>query len=370
MTGNQTLSSDAPDWFNQSFLVLDNLVKKFGDEIALNGISLSIESGEFVCFLGPSGCGKTTLLRLIAGLDRQTAGRIAQGGRDVSHLPPQHRDFGIVFQSYALFPNLTTADNVGYGLVNQKVKKETVAKRVDELLQLVNLSEHRHKYPWQLSGGQQQRVALVRALAISPSLLLLDEPLSALDTQVRAHLRVEIRSLAKRLGVTTIMVTHDQEEAMTMADRVVVINNGMVEQIGTPERIYSDPASEFVADFIGVINMLPCRVTGNGTVVVCDAELQCPSAADCAASDAQIAIRPEDIAIDGDAAGDTNLLSMRVDKVEFLGAFSRLHLVHANGATLIADCARSTMRNFPVNEGESVRVYLPPAMLRLHLPSQ
>ncbi len=349
-----------------SFLILDNLVKKFGSEVvALSGVSLSINRGEFVCFLGPSGCGKTTLLRLIAGLDYQTSGRIRQDGRDISWLPPQHRDFGIVFQSYALFPNLTVVDNVGYGLVNQKIKKDVVVKRVDELLQLVGLSEHRHKYPWQLSGGQQQRVALVRALAISPSLLLLDEPLSALDTQVRAYLRTEIRSLQKHLGVTTIMVTHDQEEAMAMADRVVVIDCGSIKQVGTPEEIYQNPANVFVASFIGVINLLPCCVVDAKTVEVCGVELHCPCAAEWVGKEAKIAIRPEDIAVYANS-NENNSITVCVEKIEFLGSFSRVHLMHKDGLIFIADCAQSVMRDFPADQGQTVWISILPEHLRLY----
>src|SRR6202040_1004010 len=233
-----------------SYLEVRNLSKRFGDFTALGDITLDIGEGEFVCFLGPSGCGKTTLLRAIAGLDPQTSGTIRQKGRDVSALPPAQRDFGIVFQSYALFPNLTVADNVGYGLVSRRQARGAIAKRVNELLALVGLPDSGPKYPAQLSGGQQQRVALARALATSPGLLLLDEPLSALDALERLRLRGEIRALQKRLGVTTIMVTHDQEEALSMADRVVVKNQGVIEQIGTPQEIYRHPTTAFVADFV------------------------------------------------------------------------------------------------------------------------
>ena len=222
------------------YLCVRDLVKRFGQFTALREIDLDVSEGEFVCFLGPSGCGKTTLLRAIAGLDIQTSGSISQGGRDISALPPSERDFGIVFQSYALFPNLTVKRNVGYGLENRGQSRQQVAQRVRELLELVGMPEQGDKYPAQLSGGQQQRVALARALATSPGLLLLDEPLSALDARVRVHLRHEIRSLQNRLGVTTIMVTHDQEEALTMADRIVVMNHGVIEQIGSPMEIYSD----------------------------------------------------------------------------------------------------------------------------------
>ena len=239
-----------------SYLEVRNLQKRFGDVIALGDISLDVAEGEFVCFLGPSGCGKTTLLRAIAGLDPQTAGTIQQKGRNVSRLPPAERDFGIVFQSYALFPNLTVADNVGYGLVSRRQGRAAIAKRVAELLALVGLPDAGPRYPAQLSGGQQQRVALARALATSPGLLLLDEPLSALDARVRLRLRHEIKALQRTLGVTTIMVTHDQEEALTMADRIVVMNAGAIEQVGTPQDIYRKPTTAFVADFVGSMNFL------------------------------------------------------------------------------------------------------------------
>ena len=211
------------------YLRIEHLSKSFGAFTALDDISLEIHEGEFVCFLGPSGCGKTTLLRAIAGLDIQTRGRVEQAGRDISALPPTKRDFGIVFQSYALFPNLTVNRNVAYGLQSARARKAEVAKRVRELLDMIGMGDQGDKYPAQLSGGQQQRVALARALATSPGLLLLDEPLSALDAKVRVYLRHEIKQLQRRLGVTTVMVTHDQEEALTMADRIVVMNRGAIE---------------------------------------------------------------------------------------------------------------------------------------------
>ena len=227
----------------EPYLQIEGVTKMFGDFAALSEVGLNVASGEFVCFLGPSGCGKTTLLRIIAGLERQTSGNIIQAGRAISTLPATHRDFGIVFQSYALFPNLTVRANVAYGLESRGLKRAQIKTRVDELLTTVGLSDQDTKYPAQLSGGQQQRVALARALAPSPGLLLLDEPLSALDAKVRGRLRREIKHLQRELGVTTIMVTHDQEEALTMADRIVVMNDGMIEQIGTPEEIYREPAT-------------------------------------------------------------------------------------------------------------------------------
>jgi iron(III) transport system ATP-binding protein len=259
----------------QAYLHIENLTKHFGEFVAVRQLSLEIFSGEFICFLGPSGCGKTTLLRAIAGLDPQSSGSITQGEKDISNLPPSERDFGIVFQSYALFPNLTVFQNVAYGLENQRLPKVEIRKRVTELLQLVGLPEQTEKYPAQLSGGEQQRVALSRALATSPGLLLLDEPLSALDARVRAALRHEIRALHERLGVTTILVTHDQEEALSMADRIVVMNHGRIEQVGTPEEIYSTPASPFVADFIGVMNFMHGEITSSGTVRIGENSINC-----------------------------------------------------------------------------------------------
>ncbi|HEY2967309.1 MAG TPA: ATP-binding cassette domain-containing protein, partial [Casimicrobiaceae bacterium] len=232
------------------------MTKRFGKFAALSAITLAVERGKLMIFLGPSGCGKTTLLRIIAGLETQDEGAIVQGGRDISRLPAMQRDYGIVFQSYALFPNLTIFANVAYGLVNRRKGQDAIKRRVAELLKLIGLPDAGPKYPGQLSGGQQQRIALARALATSPGLLLLDEPLSALDALERLRLRGEIRALQQRLGVTTIMVTHDQEEALSMADVVVVMNQGRIEQVGTPQQIYRDPASAFVADFVGKVNVL------------------------------------------------------------------------------------------------------------------
>ena len=249
---------------DNNYLVVENVVKSYGAFTALKGIDLEIKQGELVCFLGPSGCGKTTLLRTIAGLERQDNGRIYQAGEDVTRLSAAQRDSGIVFQSYALFPNLTVAQNIGYGLTGQRVGKQEISRRVTELLDTVGLPGSEDKYPSELSGGQQQRVALARALALSPGLLLLDEPLSALDATVRTSLRSEIKALQKRLNVTTIMVTHDQEEALSMADRIVVMNHGVIEQVGTPSEVYLQPATAFVAGFIGKANFFTARQMASG----------------------------------------------------------------------------------------------------------
>ncbi len=277
------------------YLEITDLWKAYGDFVALRDISLSIAKGEFICFLGPSGCGKTTLLRAVAGLDLQTRGIILQDGRDISTLPASSRDYGIVFQSYALFPNLTIEQNIAFGLENTGRPKAEVAARVAELLETVGLSAHGKKYPAQLSGGQQQRIALARAIAISPGLLLLDEPLSALDAKVRVHLRHEIKALQRKLGVTTIMVTHDQEEALAMADRIVVMNHGVIEQVGSPTEIYRHPETLFVADFIGETNQFPAKVAADGEVEIGHSAFRCPTGDFAAGATATAVVRPVDI---------------------------------------------------------------------------
>ena len=306
-----------------TFLKLDGIRKDFGGFTALKDIALDIAKGEFVCFLGPSGCGKTTLLRIIAGLEQQTAGRIELAGRDISALPPAERDYGIVFQSYALFPNLSVADNVAYGLVNRKVPKAQARSRVAELLALVGLPGSERKFPAQLSGGQQQRIALARALATKPGLLLLDEPLSALDAIVRVKLRGEIRSLQRKLGVTTVMVTHDQEEAFAVADRIVVMNQGTIEQVGTAMQVYRDPATLFVADFVGRINALPATpedggLRVGGQVFRCDHESLNGHAS---GRELRVYLRPEDVLARPIPPNDPNVFEAQIDKIEFMGPF-------------------------------------------------
>ena len=307
------------------FLKLTGVTKSFGTFQALRDIHLAIDAGEFVCFLGPSGCGKTTLLRIIAGLETQTAGSIEQAGRDISVLPPAQRDYGIVFQSYALFPNLNVADNVAYGLVNRKLARREIGTRVDELLKLVGLPGSAAKFPAQLSGGQQQRIALARALATRPGLLLLDEPLSALDALERVRLRQEIRSLQNTLGVTTIMVTHDQEEALSVADRIVVMNHGVIEQVGTPMQIYRDPATPFVADFVGKINVLTGRLHPGRSVHIGASRFDCELDAD-AARDVRIYLRPEDVLARPIAPGASNVFHADIEKIEFLGSYCHVNV--------------------------------------------
>lgn len=343
------------------FLRIEGLTKNFGNFTALRDISLEVFEGEFVCFLGPSGCGKTTLLRAIAGLDIQTQGRIEQAGRDISVLPPSDRDFGIVFQSYALFPNLSVSKNVAYGLESRRNRRDETEQRVRELLELVDLADQGKKYPSQLSGGQQQRVALARALATSPGLLLLDEPLSALDAKVRAHLRQEIKQLQNRLAVTTIMVTHDQEEALTMADRIVVMNHGVIEQIGTPEEIYATPASEFVAEFIGTMNFISALATGSETCTHSGGSLQVRGNELQASNRVRLAIRPEDItlisALDSDKP---NQVIGEVVSAEYLGAFVRITLAPDGWeSTLQVDASTDVVSALGVTVGALANVDLP-----------
>jgi iron(III) transport system ATP-binding protein len=344
-----------------AFIDLQGIVKQFGSFTALNDINLGIAQGEFVCFLGPSGCGKTTLLRVIAGLEVQTTGAVFQNGRDISRLPPAQRDYGIVFQSYALFPNLTVAQNVAYGLVNRKTHKAEQAKRVQELLSLVGLPGSEGKYPSQLSGGQQQRIALARALAASPGLLLLDEPLSALDALERVRLRQEIRSLQQNLGVTTIMVTHDQEEALSVADRIVVMNHGIIEQVGTPLEIYREPATRFVAEFVGKMNSFSTEVTG-GQLALGQFRLPCPRPD----GPVRAYLRPEDVLARPVAPDDPCQFDATIDKIEFLGSFCHVH-VHAEalGQALVVYLSLNFLSEHALQTGSVLRLKLMPERVKV-----
>jgi putative spermidine/putrescine transport system ATP-binding protein len=239
---------------------IQSLHKRFGEFVALKSLDLQVSSGQFVSFLGPSGCGKTTALRIIAGFERPTAGTVLVGGKDVSGVPANKRDMGMVFQAYSLFPNMTAIDNVAFGLKVRRVSHSERSKRAARLLEMVGLASMQTRYPHQMSGGQQQRVALARALAIEPTVLLLDEPLSALDAKVRVQLRSEIRRIQTELGITTLYVTHDQEEALSISDQVVVLSQGQIEQVGTPAQIYGDPKTVFVAQFVGTMNRIEGHV--------------------------------------------------------------------------------------------------------------
>src|SRR5512145_2703376 len=243
-----------------AYLTLSNISKQFGDSYAVQDFNLDVDKGEFVSFLGPSGCGKTTTLRMVAGFETPTNGTISLDGTDITDKSPNQRNMGMIFQSYALFPNMTVAQNIGFGLRVRKASKAEIADRVREMVSLVNLEKHVDKYPYQLSGGQQQRVALARALAIRPDVLLLDEPLSALDAKIRVSLRAQIREIQKKLGITAIFVTHDQEEALSISDRIVVMYEGNVEQVGAPFDVYNFPQTTFVANFVGSLNTAVAEV--------------------------------------------------------------------------------------------------------------
>ncbi len=349
------------------YLKLDSVSKSFGKFEALKGIALDVVRGELMVFLGPSGCGKTTLLRIIAGLETQDTGTIVQDGRDVSRLPAVDRDYGIVFQSYALFPNLTIDANVAYGLVNRRDARAAIRGRVKELLALVGLPDAGPKYPSQLSGGQQQRIALARALAPAPGLLLLDEPLSALDALERVRLRGEIRALQQRLGVTTIMVTHDQEEALSMADRIVVMNQGRIEQVGTPRVIYEKPATPFAADFVGKINVLSAVVEADGTCRIGGASLAIARGDLPSGTAVKLYLRPEDIALSRNGAGTANTLAATVAKIEFLGAFCMVgvHLDAPGALPLVVNLPRQVVADAKLAPGAAVSISLPPAALRV-----
>jgi len=354
----------------KAFLKIDNLWKAFGNFLALKEISLEIDEGEFVCFLGPSGCGKTTLLRAIAGLDLQTSGYVEQAGKDISSLPPAERDFGIVFQSYALFPNLSIERNIAYGLESSGMAKSAVNARVAELLDLVGLPDQGKKYPAQLSGGQQQRIALARAIATEPGLLLLDEPLSALDAKVRVHLRHEIKELQRKLGVTTVMVTHDQEEGLSMADRIVVMNHGVIEQIGTPAEIYRDPDTLFVADFIGEMNQIEGKIISTNSVKIGTLTLACGEHPFDAGSRIVVAIRPEDIILHektgkSSAAGE-NTFDVTISSMEFLGSFWRSELSSPalGEASLDANFSINAVRRMALEISKELQIELPRERLK------
>jgi putative spermidine/putrescine transport system ATP-binding protein len=309
---------------------LQNLSRHFGQTRALDGLTLEIEPGELVALLGPSGCGKTTALRILAGFETTDSGSVTVDGRDVSHIPPAKRDMGMVFQSYSLFPNMSALDNVAFGLRMRKQGTAGRRARAGELLEMVGLTDQVQQYPHQLSGGQQQRVALARALAIEPSVLLLDEPLSALDAKVRLQLREQIRALQQRLHTTTLFVTHDQEEALSMADRVGVMRDGKLEQLATPGELYARPATAFVAEFVGTMNRIPGEADGDGRVRVLGRTL--PITGDRHDGPLDALIRPEELRIT--AAPNGNGI---VTIATFLGSITRVHVLLSGDVTVQVD---------------------------------
>ncbi|MGC9221032.1 MAG: ABC transporter ATP-binding protein [Solirubrobacteraceae bacterium] len=329
----------------------EGVQRRFGDVLALAGLDLEINSGELVSLLGPSGCGKTTALRILGGFDRPTAGRVLVDGVDVTNVPPNKRDMGMVFQSYSLFPNMDVRDNVAFGLRMRKQDKSKRLKRADELLELVGLDNAADRYPHQLSGGQQQRVAIARALAIEPTVLLLDEPLSALDARVRHQLRAEIRSLQQRLHITTLFVTHDQSEALSIADRVGVMRMGALEQLATPETIYRHPATAFVAEFVGAMNRMPGRLGDHDDIQVLGQRLKVINVdGRPAGTEVDAMLRPEALAVVADPAG-----AGEVTARTFLGSSVRLEVLLDGGKQVLVE-ATSQSDNVGVGDRVGIKV--------------
>ena len=357
---------------------LVGLTKRFGHgdtaHAAVDNIDLSVSGGEFFSLLGPSGCGKTTTLRLIAGFEEPTAGRILLDGADVSHVPPHKRKVNTVFQSYALFPFLSVFDNVAFGLKHAGVTKAELKRRVGEALSLVSMSDFAARRPSQLSGGQQQRVALARALVLNPAVLLLDEPLGALDAKLRRSLKVELKALQERVGITFIYVTHDQEEALTMSDRIAVMNAGAIAQIGTPQEVYESPADAYVADFLGAANLLQVVVTervrgGASALKLGDIALTTSNEVPAepgpvsAGTVAQAVIRPERVRVEEHGSAGANRVPALVDRVVYLGAATQVHLRLATGESLQAVVQNEDAAGW--SQGTPVHVHLPADALRV-----
>ena len=340
---------------------LRGLTKHYGDQPVLHGIDLDIPAGEFFSLLGPSGCGKTTTLRLIGGFERPDSGQVYVDGVDMASTPAERRPVNTVFQSYALFPHLDVADNVAFGLrFTPGLDKKEKRRRVGDALALVRMSELSRRRPHQLSGGQQQRVALARALVLRPKVLLLDEPLGALDAKLRKTLQHELTGLHREVGITFVYVTHDQEEALTMSDRLAVMREGTIEQIGTPREVYEMPATAYVADFLGVANLLTAESLGAGRVSVAGVELQCSSAAE-ALGDCHLVVRPERIRVRPAAEGGG--LPARVEEVVYVGAVTQMSVQALGGRmeVLVANDGSP----LPGDVGDEVRIDLPPDALRL-----
>ncbi|RYB95014.1 ABC transporter ATP-binding protein [Nocardioides oleivorans] len=330
---------------------LTDLTRVYGSTRALDGLTLHLQPGELVCLLGPSGCGKTTALRILAGLDHPTSGTVSVGGKDLTKVPANKRDMGMVFQAYSLFPHMTVLDNVAFGLKLRGRDGATRRTRAGDMLDLVGLGQHADRYAHQLSGGQQQRVALARALAVEPSVLLLDEPLSALDAKVRVQLRDEIRRVQIEVGTTTLFVTHDQEEALAVADRVGVMNAGRLEQLASPTELYSSPATRFVGEFVGLSNRLPAQVSG-GTATVLGQSV--PTLAGSAEGTGFALVRPESISVVADGAGQGT-----VTTVQFLGPLSRVTCSLADGTDVVAQLASSDAVRLAA--GDVVRLQVAPS---------
>ena len=340
MSAPRLSATDRPDGTRQGVAVaLHDLRRAYGPVLALDGLTLDIAPGEFVALLGPSGCGKTTALRVLAGLEDPDTGRVEVDGRDITAVPTSARDMGMVFQAYSLFPHMTARQNVEFGLQLRRIPTARRRARAAEMLDLVGLSGEAERYAHQLSGGQQQRVALARALAIEPQVLLLDEPLSALDAKVRVQLRAEIRRIQLEVGTTTLFVTHDQEEALAVADRVGVMRAGNLEQLAAPQDLYSRPATAFVADFVGLTNRLPALVQDGHAQVLGTSVPLLPGSAQ--SGTATVLIRPESIAVTADPAGRATVVT-----ASFLGATGLVHTVTDSGETVVAQIDNQAVSTF------------------------
>jgi len=338
-------------------LTLSKISKHFGENTVIQDFDLDVEKGEFVSFLGPSGCGKTTTLRMIAGFETPTTGKITLDDLEITNKAPNQRNVGMVFQAYALFPNMTVGDNIAFGLKIAKKPAAEIKVRIAEMLKLINMPDYGPRYPYQLSGGQQQRVALARALALSPQVLLLDEPLSALDAKIRVSLRSEIRAIQRKLGITAIYVTHDQEEALSLSDRVVVMNGGKIEQIGTPFQIYNFPQTEFVAQFVGLLNSTKAEVVDpasnrlklDGQQVQTAESLENYHAGD----QVVVAIRPERLSFTTEGV-KPNVLDCTIENIAFLGAVVRI-TVKVGQYNLFMDTFNNPFLELP-NIGDKVQI--------------
>jgi spermidine/putrescine transport system ATP-binding protein len=350
-------------------VVLVDLVKRFADVTAVAGINLDMPPGEFFSLLGPSGCGKTTTLRLIAGFERPDEGQILLDGEDMAQTPPHKRKVNTVFQNYALFPHLSVAENVSFGLKYKDVSKQDARSRVSEALELVRLTGFERRRPSQLSGGQQQRVALARALVLNPEVLLLDEPLGALDAKLRKQLQIELKSLQEEVGITFIYVTHDQEEALTMSDRLAVMSNGRVEQVGTPSEVYEEPRTAYVADFLGVSNLMDARAQGmdaqgRANVRLGEFEIAAAQGDVDARGDVKVVIRPERVKLDEAGATGENRVPGMVERVVYVGSIMQVIVHLAPGATLQA-WVQNEGEGLPYGQGQSVSVHLPAEAIRV-----
>ena len=355
---------DAPARQGGGRVQLIDLVKRFDKVTAVDGISLDIPAGEFFSLLGPSGCGKTTTLRIIGGFERPDEGRILLDGRDMAQTPPHKRPVNTVFQNYALFPHLDVAGNVAFGLRFTDIPRQEIGERVSRALALVRLSGYEDRKPTQLSGGQQQRVALARALILNPSVLLLDEPLGSLDAKLRKALQIELKAIQEEVGITFIYVTHDQEEALTMSDRIAVMSDGHVEQVGTPREVYEEPASAYVADFLGVSNLMDAEARGHADggcrILIGDVEVMAKQGDTDATGPVKVVIRPERVRVEDRGESGTNRVSAMVDRSVYVGSIMQVMLRLPGGQVVQAMIP---------NRGDA-RAYEHGAPVTLHLPAE